>query len=910
MTNETPVPPAQRVTILSKLERPPLPARLVARPHLMERLDEARNGRATLIAAPAGYGKTTLALQWLWGGGIVSAWIALDGGDRDPERFVRYVVAALRSFCGNGLQRTRALLEARLIPPWAYLTDVLVAELAEVRQRLVLVLEDYHAIDRPEIHGLVERMVERLPPALHLLVSTRVDPPWPLTLWQTRGWLSQLRARDLSFSRAETGQFFASEGALALDPATVELLHSRTEGWVAGLRLAQLSLSEADDPDARARELSGTDRQIADYLMEEVLKHQSPEVLEFLATSALMERFSVPLMDHLFAERGHSWSARQVLLDLERRNLFLVALDDRRQWYRWHHLFRDLLLDHLQALVSPAFRSHADREAGAWFAQQGLVEEALRHWIAAGELDAAAELLGARLHAAIAEDMSCRLLSQLLAMFPVDAIERSLPLLIAEGYVCIVRWDLPGLEKLLKAAEQLETNSTRGRARNADTRLRADVEAQRSYLLYWQGDIEGSLEFGRRALDRAPVVGTKPWSLGTLYTALSLALNGSYREAERGLDEAVAAVGPNSPNVAELSICEAGLCLYANELETCRNQCLLLLQLNECIPMPEYWEGYAHYFPGVVAYERNLLDEAEACFRRLDERRYVVSSRLYQDALLGRALVAWARGDEQAVDAHCRAARAYATEVGDPMSLRIMRSFELRLAVLKGLPRPEGAGPPPADDHQSVWLEVPTVTWAMHLVAHPAAEVRATALAFVDDALARMQRYHHQRLTIVLSVLRALALDVQGEREAALESLSETVRHAAARGLVRSFVDCGPRVKALLDELSRRSGGDRYLESLRAAFEGIATGLGPTGGQAGGPTVLPRGPDPRASRAAHDEQGDRRRALGVPGCCQEAPGEHLRQARRPRPARGGRQGRVWRPHRPADPLTTAALAAR
>ena len=447
---QTAILPTKGVLIRSKLERPPLPARLVARPRLIEPLDEGLNGRATLIDAPPGYGKTTLALQWLSHSGLASAWVALDAADRDPELFLRYVVAALQRHSGNRLQRTRALLEAHVLPPWGHVMDVLVAELAEVRERTLLVLEDYHLVDTPQVNELVARMVETLPPTLHLLVSTRVDPPWPLMRWQTRGWLSQLRARDLCFSVAETEQFFAGAGGPALDPATVELLQSRAEGWIAGLRLAQLSLSAARDPDHWARTLSGTDRQIADYLMEEVLKDQRADVLEFLAASALMERFSAALMDHLLADRGHPSNARQTLSDIERENLFLVALDDRREWFRWHHLFRDLLLDHLNDFTSPAFRSHVDREAGAWFAQQGLVEEALRHWIAAGELDAAAELVGARLHAAIAEDMSCRLLSRWLALFPVDAIQRSLPLRIAEGYVCIVRWDLPGLEQALE----------------------------------------------------------------------------------------------------------------------------------------------------------------------------------------------------------------------------------------------------------------------------------------------------------------------------------------------------------------------------------------------------------------------------------------------------------------------------
>jgi len=326
--------------------------------------------------------------------------------------------------------------------------------------------------------------------------------------------------------------------------------------------------------------------------------------------------------------------------------------------------------------------------------------------------------------------------------------------------------------------------------------------------------------------------------MGSLYRPGSLALCGRFDEAMRHLDESVAEVGPESPHVAELLVTQAVLNLYALELDACRARSLQVLELNERVPLSDFWLGYADHFAGMVAYERNLLDEAEARFRRVKGRRYLVASRLYQDALLGLALVALARNDAEALEAYCVDAGAYATEVGDPTSLRILRSFELRLAILRSFPPSEGVGPPPAVDHQSFWLEVPTVTWAMHLIAHPAPRVRASALAFVDDALARMQRYHNHRLATVLSVLRALALDVQDQHEAALDKLSETVRYAAGRGLVRSFVDCGPRVKELLDELAKRSDQDEYLDFLRAAFGSVATRNGPGGSRALGPTEI------------------------------------------------------------------------
>jgi LuxR family maltose regulon positive regulatory protein len=827
-----------KILISSKLERPALPMRLVARQRLIERLNEGRNGRATLITAPAGYGKTTLALQWLSGAGAAAAWIGLDPADRDPERFVRYLVAALSGFADNGLERTNALLEARDAPPWAHLTETLIAELAEGCEPAVLVLEDCHAIDTPEIYELVGRIVEMLPRPLHLLVLTRVDPPWPLMLWRTRGWLSLLRARDLCFSIPETEQLFAAAGAAALDPASIKLLHGRTEGWVAALRLAQLSISAADDPVARVRALSGTDRQIADYLMDEVLKSRPAEVLEFLAVSALMERFSAPLMDHLLGHDGQSSNARRILAAAERENLFLIALDDRRRWFRWHHLFRDLLLDHLRDLMPPASRARVARDAATWFARSGLVEEALRCWIAAGDLDAAADLVGANLHAAIAEDQSRRLLGKWLDLFPADAMHGRLPLLVADGYMRTARFDHIGLEKCLSEAEELLMDPSREPGTKADHPLRADVEGLWSNLLFWQGDAEGSLERSQRAFDLTPAAGSAPWISASLYRSGSLALCGRFDEAMRHLNEAVAEVGPNSPHVAELFVTQAILNLYALELDACRALSLQMLEFNERVPLPGFWRGYAHHLQGMVAYERNRLDEAEACFRRVEDLRYIVPSRLFQDALLGRALVALANEDDATAESCCRAARAFAIEVGDPTSLRIIGSFELRLACLRGRPRAVNAGPPPADDHQSFWLEIPTVTWAMHLVMHPASRIRASALPFIDEALARMDRHHNRRPAMTLSVLRALALDARGEHEAALDDLAATVRRAQSAGLVRSFLDCGPRVKELLDELSPRAGRGGYVESLRAAFAGAATPRVPMDPRRVGPSEL------------------------------------------------------------------------
>ena len=327
-------------TIRSKLSMPIRPVGLVPRPRLLEQLDQGLEGNVTLIVAPAGYGKTTVTLEWLARRDRKLAWIELDEADRDLERFALYLTTALHGLSRGGFERSRAILSSRSSLPWAHFCDVLVAEMQDIDEPAILVLEDYHSIDTSAIHELVELMVERAPSALHVVAVSRTDPPWPSMRWRIEGRLSELRARDLRFSPREVEALFAGASGLTLAPATVERLHRRTEGWIAGLHLVRLSLSASDDAERRAAAITGADRHIADYLMQEVMAGLSDEMREFFAVSALLARFSAPLLDHLFAARGPS-HARELLAEAARDNLFLVNLDDRRGWYRWHHLFRE-----------------------------------------------------------------------------------------------------------------------------------------------------------------------------------------------------------------------------------------------------------------------------------------------------------------------------------------------------------------------------------------------------------------------------------------------------------------------------------------------------------------------------------------------------------------------------------------
>ncbi|HEX9186685.1 MAG TPA: helix-turn-helix transcriptional regulator, partial [Vicinamibacteria bacterium] len=421
-----------------------MPAQLVARPRLLDRLDEGSARRVSLIAAPAGYGKTTLALQWLAERVGDSAWISLDDRASELERFMAYLVEAIRGVRPHALPGTAALLDARTPPPRSYLVECLLAELALVDAPLVLALDDCHSIASRDVHDLVRGMVESLPPGVHLLALGRTDPPWPLARWRGRGWVSELRARDLRFDRGEVREFFASADALALDPSDLDLLGDRTEGWPAGLQLARISIAQAPDPRERARRFSGDDRLVVDFLMSEVLAVQPPELRELLAVTAPLDRFCAPLCAHLLEGRVPARNAGALLDRLEQGNLFLVPLDAEHRWFRYHHLFRDLLLRHLAEAGSAEVRARVAGRAAAWFAREGLVEEAIGLWVAAGELDRAVELFGQNLHQALDADNSRRILFRWLELLPAGEARDRLPLLVARAYQAAVRADVRG----------------------------------------------------------------------------------------------------------------------------------------------------------------------------------------------------------------------------------------------------------------------------------------------------------------------------------------------------------------------------------------------------------------------------------------------------------------------------------
>ncbi len=524
---------------------------VVDRPRLQARVVSGQLPALVLVSAPAGFGKTTLVADWFvnsrpdrWH----TAWLSLDPTDDDPTAFWAGVVAALRTVAPGAGADARSLLQAA--QPVETVVRSLLNDLEALASptgpghETILVLDDYHVIESAEIHAGVAFLVDHLAPNVHLVLAGRADPPLPLARLRAGGELLEIRAADLRFTAAEAAAYLNEVMGLTLDESDVAALEARTEGWIAALQLAALSMQGRDDPAAFVAGFAGDDRFVVDYLAEEVLERQPPDVRRFLLHTAVLPRLSGPLCDAVTGTAG----GRATLERLERANLFLVPLDDRRRWYRYHHLFADVLRARLLD-EEPELLDTLHQRAAAWFEADGELPEAINHALAGHDTERAARLIELAVPALFRsrQELTARrwltaLPAELFADRPVLAIE-------AVGAV-MVSGELTGVEHLLAGIEPwLEPGADLTRAvvfNQAElAHLPAQVAVYRAALALIGGDLDATIGHAERALDLAPptdhlrrgsaaaLVGLARWTGGDLATA-----EARYTESIRSLTAA------------------------------------------------------------------------------------------------------------------------------------------------------------------------------------------------------------------------------------------------------------------------------------------------------------------------------------------------------------------------------------
>lgn len=788
----------------TKLYLPRPRSGFVPRPRLDGLLGDDHT-RLTLVSAPAGFGKTTLVTSWLEGQRAAVAWVSFDDGDGRPDVFWTYVLTALeRAAPGTGAAGL-ALLAAQ--QPYDAVVAAVLNELSVLPTDVVLVLDDYHLAESPELQPTMTMLVERLPPQVRLVISTRADPALPLARLRARGELTEVRAADLRFTVKEARSYLTVATGLDLDSADVSALEARTEGWIASLQLAALSLRGRDDPSRFIEGFAGDDRFVVDYLVDEVLDRQPPEIRDFLLRSAVLDRLTGPLCDAVL----ETTDSGQMLESLERRNLFVVPLDAQRRWYRYHHLFADVLRAHVLA-EQPDRLPGLHARASAWYDAAGEPVLAVRHALAAGDAERAADLMELA-NPALARDRRESVIKAWAEQLP-EEVTRNRPVLAIQfvgGFMSSNAFE--GVDKrLLDIERQLELPRGDLVFHDPDelARIPAHLEMYRAALALNSGDPAGTIAHADAATGLAQPQDDLARAAASALSGLASWMTGDLEAAHRRYTTAVEGLtrADRVPDVLGCSITLADLELTQGRLDDAERtfeRALSLAGSQVVRGTADMWVGLARvaWHRGDLARTAELLRKAEELGADAGLAQYPYRWRR------GMALLREAQGDvESAVRLLDEAIHVYVGDYSpDVQPVAATRARVLaangRLDEAVDWARKQGLS---ADDELSYLREYEHVTLARIMVASGTTQ---RALDLLDRLLSAAEEGGRTGTVLEILVLQALARQDTAPLERAL-GLAET------GGWIRVFSGEGAPLRDLLRRADDSAFQRRVLTAMQA----------------------------------------------------------------------------------------------
>ncbi len=805
-------PPATSPLLTTKLYRPHAPATLVSRPRLLEALTAGLDQQLILVSAPAGYGKTTVISQWLDSVNLPWAWMSVDEHDSEPVTFLRYFLAAVRSVYPDANSSTEPLLSAPYLPAPDRLADFLLHDLGALPRPLVLVLDDYHMIQTADVHAMMTRLVQHLPPHVHLILVTRADPPLPLERLRGRQQLTELRSTDLSFTLDEAGQLLRQMIGPAATAETTAALVEGTEGWAVGLQLAAISVRDRSDPVAFARRIAQSGHQlVTDYLLAEVLEGLPEATRACLLQASLLDRFCAPLLDAIRGEANRELAGEAFLRSARRSNLFLVPLDSEGTWFRYHHLFRYLLSARTRERYADAEIRNLHACASAWFAAHNLLDEAIAHAVKAGDILRAAELVEAQVHPSLDRE-DWRQVERWLGLLPPEVLRRP-RLLLAQAWIQYIRFGLAALNTMLDDIEAVLAAEP-GPVAPA---LSGEINALRAALVHAQDRRQETVTLAQAALQQLPREMKYAVSIASMYSLLGLQMIGQGAEAVRYGQQQLAILGPNEwPIMMRVLL---GLMSYSYEQadlpalqSVATTQRRMAAEMKLALSLP--WSSFAL---GWLCYQRNELGVAEQHFRELAGMAYSAHGISLINGFTGLALTLAAQGCRQAAQEAAGQLRIHLLERGMLAYLPSVDSLQHRLA---GAPSDSATWryDPRTANLSLLFWELPMLTQARTLLNSGTPTDLAQAAKLLADCQARaLARYDNLKLIEVKTLLAQLLM-AQGQESAALAVLRDAIQLAMPGGALRLFVDSGPGLMPLLRKLAAEREAPAYIQSILAAF--------------------------------------------------------------------------------------------
>ena len=794
----------------TKLNPPRIRSDIVARPRLVERLNRDVRRPLTLVSAPAGYGKSTLVAQWLESSSLPGVWLSLDEGDNDPRSFLAYLVAAARQHSPKACQGILDLMGAAELPAPAVLADELANELEVILTPFILALDDYHRISNPEIHELFMELLEHPPRSLHLAVLTRHDPPLPLSSMRASGLAIEIREADLQFSQEETRAVFKGTAEIDLDPDSLARIMGGFEGWIVGLRMVCLALRHHDDPKAYLSGLSGDLGQVQEYLAEQVLSRQTPELQDCLVKTSILDRFCASLCDALCTgdrgrHPGNDLSGKEFIRTVSEANLFTVDLDARGQWMRYHHLFRQVLQHLLDGRADPEEIRRLHRRASRWFAANELVEEALEHALTADDPEAAADIIEQHRVRTLNADQ-WPVLAGWLAQLPEEVVWNRPELLLGEAWLAYYRFRIPALIRIIERIDELFADDATRPA------WVGELAMFKAFLCYWQGEAQTMLEHVATAQDFLPITHDLMRADSEIYFGLAHHMAGQRDVAIEALTHRLREQPARESLLPTRRVITlAFIHLLSGDL----NQTAIhSRQLGELAwtSSPVYITSWSMYLLGCCHLQSGDWDGAERCFRWMAENRYVAHTATVMSSLTGLALALHFldRPDDSAEVV--KLLRDYAVESKDPGNLAMAESARVRIDLLCGsapVP-PKSASAPDAAASMAtafIFVELPVVTRCRLLIGQDSKESLEEALATINDLEIAAQAINNTFHLIDLLALEAVALDKLDRRKESMDALLRALDLAAPGEWVRPFVELGQPMARLLEAVRDQGSG-------------------------------------------------------------------------------------------------------
>jgi LuxR family maltose regulon positive regulatory protein len=814
--------------LATKLYIPPPRSKIVLRPHLIEQLNKGLSSgcKLTLVSAPAGYGKTTLISSWLHETNIPSAWLSLDEGDNDPIRFFQYFITMLQKLIPDLGMDLPGILQVAQPPSFDVLINLLINETTRRTAPFIIVLDDFHVISSQPVLDMVMFLLERMSSQMHLVLLSRVDPPFPLSRLRVRNQLVDIRADQLRFTRDEIAAFLNEIMRLGLSADDLTAIEARTEGWIAGLQLAALSMRSCQDIHGFVSAFTGSHYHVMDYLVEEVLKFQPSNINTFLLQSSILNRLCGPLCEAVIdADTAKSVGRQTTLETLEQMNLFLIPLDEERHWYRYHHLFADVLNKRLKHQF-PHLLPELHRRASQWYEQNGFISEAIQHALTAGEQGRATQLI---------EQNGCFLLMSgevptlLNWTSAIEFKSEAHPwLAIQMAWAQALTGNLDRVELILQTPEQLLSSLEP----TVEVRtMLGTIAAARAHCANSQGDTRRAAEYAQQALRQLPDCSSISQSIRSVSTSIlgdASWINGDLDEAAHAYTEAIR-IGREANNLHMIIIANSNLADILMEQGQFHRAAMIYTNSLQMAVRPDGQRSplAGRIYAGLarLSYEWDQLEDANQYVHHsidLCQQWGDIDQQAVAYAMLAR--MEQIRGNlEQAREAMRNAERLAVESPFSPRWSMLVKSDLARVWLAeRNLEKPSQLiqkGGLSVEDEIPYSREPEYMTLLRVFLAQKDYEA---ALILSKRLLQQAENSKRMGLVIEILILQSLAFQGKKDTECALAVLERALALAQTEEYVRSFLDEGEAMTRLLCQVRSRQTGSSYAAILLAKISKIS----------------------------------------------------------------------------------------